>query len=75
MPISSDGLDSSGHFARYEPFRPQAPRAEVFGLQCHYCGFEPADPLHPPQSCPKCHAQVWERFARPGSLLENAQRQ
>jgi len=44
----------------------------MFRLQCRSCGFEPDDVVTIPRACPKCHAQSWERFTRPGSILENA---
>jgi len=46
----------------------------VFHLQCRCCGFEPEDTVVPPRLCPKCHGQSWERFAKPGGILENADR-
>jgi predicted Zn-ribbon and HTH transcriptional regulator len=49
-------------------------RIMVFKVQCRCCGFEPADVVTPPRTCPKCHGETWERFARPGSILENATR-
>jgi predicted Zn-ribbon and HTH transcriptional regulator len=49
-------------------------RQSVFQLQCHSCGFEPADVVVAPRICPKCHGESWERFAKPGSILENAKR-
>ena len=42
----------------------------VYVTECHYCGFRPADP---PRICPKCHGSTWDRFPRPGSLLERAE--
>jgi predicted Zn-ribbon and HTH transcriptional regulator len=46
----------------------------VFQLQCRSCGFEPEDVVTAPRLCPKCHGETWERFARPGSILDNASR-
>ena len=59
---------------KYDPYQPIMARAMVFQVQCRMCGFEPEDILHPPRICPKCHSEAWERFARPGSILENADR-
>ncbi|HWB53770.1 MAG TPA: hypothetical protein VG722_06245 [Tepidisphaeraceae bacterium] len=73
MSISMDRFGSHGHFATYNPF--QSPdRIAIFTLQCRSCGFEPADAVVAPRCCPKCHGQAWERFVRPGSVLENAER-
>ncbi|HEY1686315.1 MAG TPA: hypothetical protein VGG19_16225 [Tepidisphaeraceae bacterium] len=73
MSISMEKFGSTGHFATYNPFETSAPIA-IFTLQCRSCGFEPADAVVAPRCCPKCHAQAWERFVRPGSVLENAER-
>ena len=37
-------------------------------------GFEPDGVVTPPRLCPKCHGESWERFAKPGSILDNANR-
>jgi predicted Zn-ribbon and HTH transcriptional regulator len=60
--------------AKYDPYEPAIARTMVFQVQCRMCSFEPEDVLHPPRTCPKCHSQAWERFARPGSILQNADR-
>lgn len=39
----------------------------VFHMQCHYCGYEPANAV--PRRCPKCGGGAWERYVVPGSLL------
>ena len=36
--------------------------------------YEPDAFVTPPRVCPKCRGETWERFARPGSILENAER-
>ena len=74
MSISMDRFESSGRFATYDAFRDAAPKITVFQLQCRCCGFEPEDVVTPPRVCPKCHGETWERFARPGSILDNANR-
>jgi len=74
MSISTDRLMSEGHFATYDPFQSSPTRVTVFQLQCRRCGFEPEDVVVAPKYCPKCHSESWERFARPGSILENANR-
>ncbi len=74
MSISMEKFASEGHFATYNPFPSTMRRVEVFNLQCRSCGFEPEESVTPPRLCPKCHGNAWERFARPGSLLENANR-
>lgn len=77
MSIAMERFASEGHFATYDPYQqhhlPQ-PQVAVFRLQCRSCGFEPDAFVTPPRVCPKCHGESWERFARPGSILENAQR-
>lgn len=73
MSISMERFASEGQFATYNPFAASAPIA-VFTVQCRSCGYEPEDVVTPPKICPKCHAKSWERFARPGSILDNAQR-
>ena len=73
MSISMERFASEGQFATYDAFH--APkRVPVFQLQCRSCGFEPPDSVVAPRLCPKCHGEAWERFAKPGSILENANR-
>ena len=75
MSISMDRFEAyQGHFPTYEPFAGSAPTVSVFQLQCRSCGFEPEEVVTPPRICPKCHAESWERFAIPGSILDNANR-
>jgi hypothetical protein len=74
MSISMDRFASQGQFATYDPFAQTPRRVAIFTLQCRLCGFEPEDAVVPPKVCPKCHGQSWERFTRPGSILENAER-
>jgi len=74
MSISMERFGSEGHFATYNPFPPIHVQGSVFQLQCRCCGFEPEGVVSPPRLCPKCHGEAWERFARPGSILENAER-
>jgi deoxyribodipyrimidine photolyase-like uncharacterized protein len=74
MSISMDHFASQGQFATYDPYLSAPTRVSVFTLQCQHCGFEPEDTVLPPRLCPKCHSHSWERFAKPGSILENAQR-
>lgn len=74
MSIGTDKFASTGHFATYDPFRQAPERVAVFQLQCRSCGFEPEDVVVAPHLCPKCHGESWERFARPGSILTNANR-
>jgi predicted Zn-ribbon and HTH transcriptional regulator len=75
MSIGMERFASTGHFATYDPFAATASaRVMVFQLQCRRCGFEPEDAVTAPKFCPKCHGESWERFARPGSILENANR-
>ena len=74
MSISMERFASQGEFLTYSPDRPILARPAVFQLQCRSCGFEPEDVVVAPRICPKCHSESWERFARPGSILENARR-
>jgi hypothetical protein len=46
-----------------------------YGLSCRGCGYEPEDlVVAPRQKCPKCSGSSWERYTRPGSLLDDAER-
>lgn len=63
-----------GQFASYDPHAATRSQTVVFQLQCRACGFEPENVMTPPRCCPKCFSEAWERFARPGSILENAER-
>jgi predicted Zn-ribbon and HTH transcriptional regulator len=74
MSISMERFASQGAFLTYEPKRAMQARQPVFQLQCRACGFEPEDVVVGPRICPKCHSDSWERFAKPGSILENAKR-
>lgn len=74
MSISMERFGSEGHFATYDPFAQVPQRVAVFQMQCRSCGYEPENVVTPPRLCPKCHAESWERFARPGSILDNANR-
>ena len=74
MSISMDRFASEGQFVSYNPFQSATNRVMVFQVQCRCCGFEPEGVVTPPRLCPKCHGESWERFAKPGSILENANR-
>lgn len=74
MSIGMDRFASEGQFETYDPFAQAPSRIAVFSLQCRDCGFEADDTVSAPRFCPKCHSRSFERFARPGSLLENAER-
>jgi hypothetical protein len=74
MSISMQKFASEGQFPTYNPFQASVMRIEVFQVQCRSCGFEPDGVVTPPRLCPKCHGESWERFAKPGSILENANR-
>lgn len=73
MSIGMEPFASEGHFATYNPLA-GAGTTMVFAVQCRSCGFEPEVAVTAPRVCPKCHANSWERFARPGSILENSSR-
>jgi len=74
MSISMERFESHGQFATYDPFAHVVSRIAVFSLQCRCCGFEPDDAVIAPKVCPKCGGESFERFARPGSILANADR-
>ena len=74
MSISMEPFASIGQFPSYDPFARQTGQVMMFQLQCRSCGFEPEDAVVAPRACPKCHSAAWERFAKPGSILENAHR-
>jgi Zn finger protein HypA/HybF involved in hydrogenase expression len=74
MSISMEKFGAEGRFVTYDPYQVSQSQVMVFRLQCHSCGYEPEDVVVAPRLCPKCHSQSWERFAKPGSILENANR-
>lgn len=74
MSIGMQRFASEGHFATYDPFARADDRVGIFEVQCRCCGYEPEDVVVPPKVCPKCHGESWERFAKPGSILNNANR-
>ncbi len=74
MSISMERFASHGHFATYDPFAREDRGTVIFQLQCRSCGFEADNAVTTPGTCPKCHSEAWERFVRPGSILENASR-
>ena len=74
MSISMERFGSDGHFATYHPVTAGVQRVTIFQLQCRSCGYEPEQAVTPPRLCPKCHGESWERYARPGSILDNANR-
>lgn len=74
MSISMERFSASGNFATFDPYVEKTPRTAVFRVECRCCGFEPEDVVVPPKICPKCHSRAWERTARPGGILENADR-
>ena len=74
MSISMERFGSEGHFATYNPATAGDHRVTIFQIQCRSCGFEPEGAVTPPRLCPKCHGESWERYARPGSILDNADR-
>ena len=74
MSISMERFGSEGHFATYNPSAASVQRVTIFQLQCRSCGYEPEGALTAPRLCPKCHGESWERYTRPGSILDNANR-
>lgn len=74
MSISMERFGSDGHFATYHPKAQEIHRVTIFQVQCRCCGYEPEGAITPPRLCPKCHSESWDRYARPGSILANADR-
>jgi hypothetical protein len=72
MSISMERFGSVGHFPTYNPLGAPVHRVAIFQMQCRSCGFEPEGSVTPPRLCPKCHGESWERYAKPGSILQNA---
>lgn len=73
MSIGMDRFAATGTYPTYDIAR--APQmTTIFAVQCRSCGFEPEGAVVAPRLCPKCHGQSWERFAKPGSILANAER-
>ena len=74
MSIGMDRFSSEGQFLTYDPFAGTQSRISVFQMQCRSCGFEPEDAVVAPRVCPQWHSESWESFAKPGSILDNANR-
>jgi hypothetical protein len=74
MSISMERFGSEGQFATYRPASLHSSRVVIFQLQCRSCGYEPEGAVTAPRICPKCHGETWERYPRPGSILDNAER-
>lgn len=74
MTIGITQFSAHGHFATFNPYPREETVVEIFQLQCRRCGYEVEEGVTAPATCPKCHASSWERFVRPGSILENALR-
>ncbi|HEV7302293.1 MAG TPA: hypothetical protein VGN72_23340 [Tepidisphaeraceae bacterium] len=74
MSIGMDKFAAQGQFPTYEAVPRISANVMVFTIQCRSCGYEPDDSVVAPRLCPKCHGNAWERYARPGSILENADR-
>lgn len=74
MSIGMERFASQGKYPTYDMFAAAPKMVRVFQIQCRSCGYEPEDVVVAPRLCPKCHAQSWERYAKPGSILENADR-
>jgi Zn finger protein HypA/HybF involved in hydrogenase expression len=74
MSIQMEPFASAGHFVTYDPYASESVKVAMFRLECRSCGFEPAETVVAPRVCPKCHGKSWQRFTRPGSILDNAER-
>jgi hypothetical protein len=75
MSINMEPFGWQALISKQAPSMDLPERMFPFALQCRGCGFEPEDQVVAPRhKCPKCAATAWERFVRPGSLLEHAER-
>jgi hypothetical protein len=74
MSINMESFAAAGHFAKFDPHVSTLSRISVMTIQCRCCGFEPEEAVVAPRICPKCHSRAWEQYARPGGILENADR-
>lgn len=74
MSISMERFAAEGQFLTFDPYAVVSQPVAVFQLQCRQCGFEPDEAVTAPRLCPKCHGKSWERFTRPGGILDNADR-
>jgi len=74
MSIGMERFGSEGRFANYDMCRTAPARVQIFQLECSSCGYEHADSVSAPRLCPKCHSDAWDRFAKPGGTLVNAER-
>jgi len=68
MSIAMERFGSSECVSKSRVLSPPFP----FRMQCRSCGFEPDGVIKLPERCPKCAGQAFERFIRPGSLLQYA---
>lgn len=69
MPVQMAPFWSEGTFLTFNPVVTNRQAVQMFTIECHNCGFEPAD--RPPHRCPKCQGASWIHIPRPSSLLEN----
>jgi hypothetical protein len=74
MSIGMERFAAEGRYPTYDPAPHHGGSVMVFTIQCRCCGYEPDDTVVAPRLCPKCHGNSWERYAKPGSILENADR-
>lgn len=74
MSIGMERFGSEGRFANYDMCKRTPARIQIFQLECRNCGYEHDDAVNVPRLCPKCHGTAWDRFARPGGTLVNADR-
>ncbi len=74
MSIGINAFEAQGSFATFDPYFEESERVAIFTLQCASCGDEPEDAVSPPRRCVKCGSTAFERFIRPGSILQNSER-
>jgi hypothetical protein len=65
MPIAMPKFASEGQLMRFDfGSHGLGERSAQLVIQCRVCNFEPDLNSRLPRVCPKCHASVWEWFAR-----------
>jgi hypothetical protein len=74
MSIGADAFEAKGLHETFDPYTPITERISIHQSQCRNCGFTPEDAVSLPKRCPKCRGTHWERFALPGSILQNSER-
>ena len=74
MSIANDSFQFTGHFLRALTSAHAVRNISPYHVECRYCRYRVEEGVSTPKMCPKCHGASWERFLRPGSLLEACRR-